>query len=550
WRNNFIFSGNTFLRIYNLGHTSFFIIPSRIGGRDITAIAANAFERAFVDSVFIPDTIVTPIGNNMFSAYASLLFEAYGLIIRNNTIVGFFVPSDFDNTLNIPPQILGIPITAIEKNAFVNASNVDSIYVPPTITTIGKLAFANCFFLTKIVLPATVENIADNAFFNCFNLTSVFYEGTSWAAWNAINISPSGNSHLFNATIYFYSASEPTTPGNFWFWDHANGGVPTPWTVPFANVSFNLNGGAGTFINQEIILNNTVQRPQANPTRDRFAFRFWALSTDLSKEYDWSAPVTQDITLVAVWHQLVATVTFNLQGGQMSGETQMNFVIGNPYGTLPTPSREGFVFNGWWTTLFLGSNIGSSTIVTQPTDHNLWARWTPAPASPTWTGPVNTAFAGGDGTSENPFQIATAGQLALLASIVNTPNSALGNLTFNSWSENKFFILVADIDLDNIPWVPIGRAGSVFLGNFDGNGFVIRGLSPCAAALDRGLFGIVNGGIFKDIVFEDSSLVGLNFGGITGRLMGKASIVYTTFNSCVALNCLTKQEFICENVAI
>lgn len=88
------------------------------------------------------------------------------------------------------------------------------------------------------------------------------------------------------------------------------------------------------------------------------------------------------------------------------------------------------------------------------------------------------SYAGGDGSKTNPYEIATAKQLAKLARDVNngnTPQAFLG----------KYFKLTADIDLSGGIWMPIGKyynygngngANRLFFGKFDGNGHVIKNM--------------------------------------------------------------------------
>ena len=86
------------------------------------------------------------------------------------------------------------------------------------------------------------------------------------------------------------------------------------------------------------------------------------------------------------------------------------------------------------------------------------------------------SYAGGDGSKTNPYEIATAEQLAKLARDVNngnTPQAFLG----------KYFKLTADINLSGGIWMPIGKYynyGNVnnrlFFGKFDGNGHVIKNM--------------------------------------------------------------------------
>lgn len=88
------------------------------------------------------------------------------------------------------------------------------------------------------------------------------------------------------------------------------------------------------------------------------------------------------------------------------------------------------------------------------------------------------SYAGGDGSKTNPYEIATAEQLAKLARDVNNGNTAQAFL-------GKYFKLTADIDLKNGIWMPIGKyynygdgngANRLFFGKFDGNGHVIKNM--------------------------------------------------------------------------
>ena len=106
-----------------------------------------------------------------------------------------------------------------------------------------------------------------------------------------------------------------------------------------------------------------------------------------------------------------------------------------------------------------------------------------------WTDFTAADFAGGSGTKDDPYQIATAGQLAKLASEVN---SGVPEQTHSG----EYFKLTAPIDLSGKRWIPIGygnASSKAFSGYFDGNNQVITGLyvdergnNVCA-----GLFGVV-----------------------------------------------------------
>lgn len=69
------------------------------------------------------------------------------------------------------------------------------------------------------------------------------------------------------------------------------------------------------------------------------------------------------------------TVSFNANGGACSTGSK-TVTYGNAYGTLPTPTRSGYTFNGWYTSASGGSKVTSSTSVTATSNHTLYAHWT------------------------------------------------------------------------------------------------------------------------------------------------------------------------------
>ena len=120
-----------------------------------------------------------------------------------------------------------------------------------------------------------------------------------------------------------------------------------------------------------------------------------------------------------------------------------------------------------------------------------------------WDGAeIAKAYAGGDGTSEDPYQIATAAQLAFLAQEANKEGSEY------QWANTrKYFKLTADINLKGHEWTPIGSESKRFAGSFDGDGHVIVNLNVKGAGRFAGLFGwIRNGATVKNLVIRNASV--------------------------------------------
>ena len=67
-------------------------------------------------------------------------------------------------------------------------------------------------------------------------------------------------------------------------------------------------------------------------------------------------------------------VIFNPNGGTVD-VTSKNVKTGETYGTLPTPTKSGYNFDGWYTEASGGTKIESSTIVNLSADQTLYAHW-------------------------------------------------------------------------------------------------------------------------------------------------------------------------------
>lgn len=130
--------------------------------------------------------------------------------------------------------------------------------------------------------------------------------------------------------------------------------------------------------------------------------------------------------------------------------------------------------------------------------------------SENWIDYAADGFAGGTGTEDDPYRIATAEQLAYLAKTVNSGDTY----------ENRHFILTTDIDLGGKEWTPIGCSDSYkdsdanfFNGNFDGNEKNIYDLTIKEMHIEAGLFGKAAGVKFKNFRLRNASIAGGMYAG-------------------------------------
>lgn len=130
----------------------------------------------------------------------------------------------------------------------------------------------------------------------------------------------------------------------------------------------------------------------------------------------------------------------------------------------------------------------------------------------------------GAGTSGSPLEIATAAQLAEIATLVNA--GRLETFLFNNENAKVSLKLVNDIDLSAYQsgegWVPIGRNDSYpFKGSFDGGGYKIAGLRINSSSCNYlGLFGYVDNGTLQNIGIAGASVNGTAGGAYVGGVAG------------------------------
>ncbi len=220
----------------------------------VTSIGDMAFFNCnSLTSIVIPDS-VTSIGGSAFqycTSLASITIPFVGATMYGNS------NTDFDYIFGttghyVPASLKTVVITggtSINDSAFYNCNSLESITIPDSVRNIGMWAFSGCDNLTSIAIPDSVTSIGDGAFYDCKNLSNViigkgverirtgafddctrlsrvYYHGAE-SEWNAISID-FANSKFTSATRYYYSASAPTTAGNYWRYLD---GTPTPWEI-------------------------------------------------------------------------------------------------------------------------------------------------------------------------------------------------------------------------------------------------------------------------------------------------------------------------------
>ena len=208
----------------------------------------------------------------------------------------------------------------------------------------------------SVTIPSTSKNISQSVVFPSPG-TRTGYDFSGWTRTGDIN-----------GTIYGVGTSFVVGSSNVEF-------VAT-WTPHRYTVSYNWNGGVGA--NEPPVVytvgTSALTLPSSNGhSRDGYIFDGWATSDGGVKIVGSFTP-SQDIMLFARWIDGSFDLTFNATGGSLS---QSNASVSRTSSmVLPTPTRSGFQFQGWFTdvaTTYIYGQGGET--VTPSASRTLYAKW-------------------------------------------------------------------------------------------------------------------------------------------------------------------------------
>ena len=281
-------------------------------------------------------------------------------------------------------------VTEIAGRAFQKCEKLTSVTIPDGVTEIGDEAFYDCSGLTRVTIPSSVTAIGEQAFLGCSGLNAVYWlaDANCIVGFHAFFVI------AHRATLYVRQGEKAVIGKAGWakryfseveegyvvtFQDgegnklgeqlvKPNGRVTAPeaptkegftfvewqldgtkawydFSTPVAEditlvakwkkavkytVTFNANGGTPTPYAQMVDEGKEASEPAA-PTRKDFSFVEWQLEDGKSR-YEFSTPVTKDITLVAVWKKNEGSTPNNPETAVESVKLAAVRVVRNPMG--------------------------------------------------------------------------------------------------------------------------------------------------------------------------------------------------------------------------
>ena len=218
----------------------------------------------------------------------------------------------------IPSTLNGMSIVSISSHAFEGCEEITSVTIPDSVTSIGSEAFRGCSGLTSVKIPDGVTSIGEGAFSGCSGLASVTIPNSMTSIVKRVF---SGCSGLTNVTI-------PNSVESIGYEAFCECCGLTSVYVSFGDA-------------------------------DRVK--------GLMKSSGF------DVTKVSFIELGGVRVAFDANGGEVV-EQNRTVAADGPVGELPTPTRSGYTFAGWFTAMNGGAHISASTVVTENVTY--YAHWT------------------------------------------------------------------------------------------------------------------------------------------------------------------------------
>lgn len=154
-----------------------------------------------------------------------------------------------------------------------------------------------------------------------------------------------------------------------------------PDTYDIADYSWNITGGSQIQITSSDAHNCSMMAYGTGTAYLHYYVKStytYYIYTDVQRKH--KKYITNTDTQQFTW-KLVAgqkeQVTFDATGGNVTpGQITVGYGEGFTYGELPTPTRQGYVFDGWYTQKDGGKRIESTSNVDILGNHTLYAHWT------------------------------------------------------------------------------------------------------------------------------------------------------------------------------
>ncbi len=356
--------------------------------------------------------------------------------------------------------------------------------------------------------------------------------GPSSAETNIVTLYLATDSSLsnFKPTATFKDADALGSNNTYYFKDESVT-LKALWIANIYKLTANANGGSipettgwsgtGATATKSVVY-DTAYGTLPVPTRTGYGFAGWYRSASGGMGVSATTKMgAANVTIYANWELNSYTLTADCNGGTAPSTLPTGWTANGTapyitlnydadYGILPVPTRQGYIFAGWWTAASAGSEVNYKTKIGAG-DTKIYAHWVESWVK--YMSDDNPVLDQADGY----YKIDSAAKLARLAYLVNS------NADNGKWASYKYK-QTADIDLSAHYWQPIGNATYQFKGIFDGTTFDFHnmktycGVNGYASYDYYGLFGYTKSAEIRNVNNYDIDMKCREYsGGIVGK---------------------------------
>ncbi len=383
------------------------VIPQTINGKQVTAIGDEAFQNKSIQSLKLPDGLV------------SLGIKAF----FNNPLTSLEIPGSVKEIGHGAFQInkltsltLNNGLEKIGKNAFTN-NELTVLHLPDSVTELGMYAFQRnkiadlrlsnslaeiseyAFATNKLIsldIPASVRIIGDSAFSGNRILKLIIPETVTTVKkeafhYNALELVTFLGTPILEDDMadmnsgFFYQYSDVTNSNLYnWYtdskytqvWDKTVMATPaSPLTIYAAwqenYVTFNANGGSGGATKQ---VNFGQTTTPITSTKTEHTLEGWYTEKELINKWDFNTDIViKNIILYAKWISNTYTVSFQSNGG--TAVANQTIAYDGKVASPANPSKAEHTFEGWYTHSNLVTPWNFSTGLVKG-NMTLYAKWT------------------------------------------------------------------------------------------------------------------------------------------------------------------------------
>ncbi len=250
--------------------------------------------------------------------------------------------------------------------------------------TFYKSAAPSTFTVTCLSNNSDYGTVSRPSVTNVANNTAISANGNTLTVGTTI-VTATPNAQDANYTYAFSNWSgipvggkvttDVTVIANFTCTARALTNYRTTCTEPSTfNITYNTDGGSAI---DPATGRTTLPDPLPTPTKTGYTFAGWYTDSGFNTPATAGAEITQHTTLYAKWTAKTITITWDANGGSVTPESSTYTYNGATITLLPTPTRTGYKFNGWFTAPMDGTKITEVGTTNKPTDNvRYYAQWT------------------------------------------------------------------------------------------------------------------------------------------------------------------------------